>query len=121
MPQRTKSKLWLPKRRNAANVAEPSCLDGSTAGGGDVELGAAELPVAKAERFTAADRRSLFAHLAWFTDYKPILDVEAASVGASMAQLEEQYTSTRTAHACARRRLTWRALRTCSTCPSPSQ
>jgi hypothetical protein len=80
------------RRRKAAAVGAQSSAGGAGASPDPVDEEAAE--PRNVQRFTAAQRRSLFAHLAWFTDYTPCLDVEAAGEGASVAQLEEQYTST---------------------------
>ena len=99
---------WRRKRRTA-KVSDQSGAsssgagqhatgnEASGAGSGGGEQDAQDATGKEAsKRFTAAQRRSLFAHLAWFSDYKPVLDVEATGEAAAMAQLEEEYTSTYT-------------------------
>ena len=95
MPKPAKP-MWSAwyRRRKAAAVGEQSSDGGAGASPDPVDEEAAE--PRNVQRFTAAQRRSLFAHLAWFTDYTPCLNVEAAGEGTSVAQLEEQYTSTYT-------------------------
>ena len=53
-------------------------------------------PPTSEARFGAVARRQLYAHLAWFVDFAPVLAAEASGEASAIARLQAQYTSTYT-------------------------